>query len=227
MQVTVRGWSRDMGARPILSADLAYDSLVENVDTYHKGETYFQIQRNVRELPRGGRKVGYAIKVSAHAELNLNGSYLVQLELDRDEVAKLFYSTNGDRGLPALLELFSTFKTRELFGAPIVQVERPTIKEQQVEADAYLGLNPTFFKKVDNLQLTVRAANSLKNANFVYIGDLVQMTEAEMLRTPNFVRTCLNEIKEKLVGMGLHLGMEVPGWPPQNVEELSKRFEGV
>jgi len=56
-------------------------------------------------------------------------------------------------------------------------------------------------------------------------GDLVQKTEAEMLRTPNFGRKSLNEIKEVLVQMGLHLGMEVPGWPPENIEELAKRFE--
>src|SRR4030095_7450891 len=58
-----------------------------------------------------------------------------------------------------------------------------------------------------------------------YIGDLVQKTEAEMLRTQNFGRKSLNEIKEVLAQMGLHLGMEVPGWPPENIEELAKRFE--
>ena len=57
----------------------------------------------------------------------------------------------------------------------------------------------------------MRSANCLKNDNIDYIGDLVQKTEAEMLRTPNFGRKSLNEIKEVLVQMGLHLGMEVPG----------------
>ena len=82
-----------------------------------------------------------------------------------------------------------------------------------------------FLKKVDELELSVRSANCLKNDNIVYIGDLVQKTEAEMLRTPNFGRKSLNEIKEVLAQMGLHLGMEVPGWPPENIEELAKRFE--
>ena len=72
---------------------------------------------------------------------------------------------------------------------------------------------------------STRSANCLKNDNIVYIGDLIQKTEAEMLRTPNFGRKSLNEIKEVLVQMGLHLGMEVPGWPPENIEELAKRFE--
>jgi hypothetical protein len=70
-----------------------------------------------------------------------------------------------------------------------------------------------FFKKVDELELSIRSANCLKNDNIVYIGDLVQKTEGEMLHTPNFGRKSLNEIKEVLGQMGLHLGMEVPGWP--------------
>ena len=88
-----------------------------------------------------------------------------------------------------------------------------------------LAFNPAFLKKVDELELSVRSANCLKNDNIVYIGDLVQKTEAEMLRTPNFGRKSLNEIKEVLAQMGLHLGMEVPGWPPENIEDLAKRFE--
>ena len=75
------------------------------------------------------------------------------------------------------------------------------------------GIDPIFFTEVDELELSVRSANCLKNDNIDYIGDLVQKTEAEMLRTPNFGRKSLNEIKEVLVQMGLHLGMEVPGWP--------------
>jgi DNA-directed RNA polymerase subunit alpha len=86
-------------------------------------------------------------------------------------------------------------------------------------------INKNLLRKVDELELSVRSANCLKNDNIVYIGDLVQKTEAEMLRTPNFGRKSLNEIKEVLVQMGLHLGMEVPGWPPENIEELAKRFE--
>ncbi|TIW22619.1 MAG: DNA-directed RNA polymerase subunit alpha [Mesorhizobium sp.] len=80
-------------------------------------------------------------------------------------------------------------------------------------------------KKVDELELSVRSANCLKNDNIVYIGDLIQKTEAEMLRTPNFGRKSLNEIKEVLAAMGLHLGMEVPDWPPENIEDLAKRYE--
>jgi len=85
--------------------------------------------------------------------------------------------------------------------------------------------NRNLLRKVDELELSVRSANCLKNDNIVYIGDLIQKTEAEMLRTPNFGRKSLNEIKEVLAQMGLHLGMEVPNWPPENIEELAKRLE--
>ena len=88
-----------------------------------------------------------------------------------------------------------------------------------------LPFNPALLKKVDELELSVRSANCLKNDNIVYIGDLIQKSEAEMLRTPNFGRKSLNEIKEVLSGMGLHLGMAVENWPPENIEDLAKKYE--
>ena len=105
-----------------------------------------------------------------------------------------------------------------------VNFEEPE-KEEVKEEVAELAFNPALLKKVDELELSVRSANCLKNDNIVYIGDLIQKTEAEMLRTPNFGRKSLNEIKEVLAGMGLHLGMEIPAWPPENIEELAKRYE--
>jgi len=78
--------------------------------------------------------------------------------------------------------------------------------------------------KVEHLDLTVRSQNCLKNENIVYVGDLVQKSEQDMLRTPNFGRKSLNEIKETLSRMNLSLGMETPGWPPDDVEEQAKKF---
>jgi len=86
-------------------------------------------------------------------------------------------------------------------------------------------INKNLLRKVDELELSVRSANCLKNDNIVYIGDLVQKSEQEMLRTPNFGRKSLNEIKEVLSSMGLSLGLTVPGWPPENIEDLAKRLE--
>ena len=99
-----------------------------------------------------------------------------------------------------------------------VEIEKPP---QSTE----LVFNKNLLKKVDDLELSVRSMNCLKNDNIIYIGDLVQKTEPEMLRTPNFGRKSLNEIKEVLNSMSLYFGMEVPNWPPENISELSKKLE--
>ena len=97
--------------------------------------------------------------------------------------------------------------------------------EVREEADLAPMFNRNLLRKVEELELSVRSANCLKNDNIVYIGDLIQKTEGEMLRTPNFGRKSLNEIKEVLAQMGLHLGMEVLDWPPENIEEMAKHAE--
>ncbi|MBI1682661.1 DNA-directed RNA polymerase subunit alpha [Caulobacter hibisci] len=141
--------------------------------------------------------------------------------LDRDKLT-LEVETNGAvtpvdavayaaRILQDQLQIFITF-------------EEPKAKAAD-ESKPELPFNPALLKKVDELELSVRSANCLKNDNIVYIGDLIQKTEAEMLRTPNFGRKSLNEIKEVLAGMGLHLGMDVPNWPPENIEDLAKKFD--
>ena len=105
-----------------------------------------------------------------------------------------------------------------------VNFEEPK-SEDQAGAEEELLFNAALLRKVDELELSVRSANCLKNDNIVYIGDLIQKTESEMLRTPNFGRKSLNEIKEVLAGLGLHLGMDVPDWPPDNIEELARKYE--
>jgi DNA-directed RNA polymerase subunit alpha len=88
-----------------------------------------------------------------------------------------------------------------------------------------LPFSAYLLKKVDELELSVRSANCLKNDNIVYIGDLVQKSESEMLKTPNFGRKSLNEIKDVLVNMGLRFGMDIPEWPPENIEDMARRFD--
>ena len=105
-----------------------------------------------------------------------------------------------------------------------INFEEPS-KEVVEESRDELPFNRNLLSKVDELELSVRSANCLKNDNIIYIGDLVQKTEADMLRTPNFGRKSLNEIKEVLSQMGLHLGMEIPDWPPENIEDMAKKLE--
>lgn len=83
-------------------------------------------------------------------------------------------------------------------------------------------IDPILLRPVDDLELTVRSANCLKVENIYYIGDLIQRTEAELLRTPNLGRKSLNEIKEVLASRELTLGMKLDNWPPANLENISK-----
>ena len=105
-----------------------------------------------------------------------------------------------------------------------INFDEPEIQNDQDSTDQ-LSFNSNLLKKVEELELSVRSANCLKNDNIIYIGDLVQKTESEMLRTPNFGRKSLNEIKEVLTQMELNLGMSVPDWPPENIDELAKKYE--
>ena len=106
-----------------------------------------------------------------------------------------------------------------------INFEEPKETPQEKKEETELGFSPLLLKKVEDLELSVRATNCLKNDEIVHIGDLVQKTEQEMLRTANFGRKSLNEIKGILDGMGLQLGMEVENWPPENIEQITKRFE--
>mgnify|MGYP001469819895 FL=1 len=105
-----------------------------------------------------------------------------------------------------------------------INFDEPKEIEKKIQTTE-LEFNKNLLRKVDELELSVRSMNCLKNDNIIYIGDLVQKTEPEMLRTPNFGRKSLNEIKEVLNSMSLYLGMEIPNWPPDNIAELSKKLE--
>ena len=82
-------------------------------------------------------------------------------------------------------------------------------------------IDPILLRPVDDLELTVRSANCLKAENIYYIGDLIQRTENELLKTPNLGRKSLNEIKEVLASRGLTLGMRLDDWPPAGLERSS------
>lgn len=156
------------------------------------------------------RKVSYRVENTREGQILDYDKLIMEVETDGsikpDDAVAL-----GARILQDQLAIFVNFE----------EPQKETVEELQPE----LEFNAALLKKVDELELSVRSANCLKNDNIVYIGDLIQKSEAEMLRTPNFGRKSLNEIKEVLAGMGLHLGMEVPNWPPENIEELAKRFE--
>lgn len=107
----------------------------------------------------------------------------------------------GSKILKEQLQIFLTFD----------ESMEPVEEEKEMKSPQ---LNENLFRSVDDLELSVRSANCLKNANIRYIGELVCKSEAEMLKTKNFGRKSLNEIKEILSNMGLSLGMKIDGWPP-------------
>jgi DNA-directed RNA polymerase subunit alpha len=210
----------------VLNPDLVLCTLDEGAEirmefTVNTGKGYVPSERNrpedapiglipVDSLFSPVRKVSYKVENTREGQI-----------LDYDKLT-LTIETNGAASPEDALAYAARILQDQL--NVFVNFEEPK-RETAHEAIPDLAFNPAFLKKVDELELSVRSANCLKNDNIVYIGDLVQKTEAEMLRTPNFGRKSLNEIKEVLVQMGLHLGMEVPGWPPENIEELAKRFE--
>ena len=93
-------------------------------------------------------------------------------------------------------------------------VDLTRVQEQQKVEDEII-IDPIMLRPVDELELTVRSANCLKAENANYIGDLVQKTELELLRTPNLGKKSLNEIKEVLLSRGLSLGLILDHWPPE------------
>jgi DNA-directed RNA polymerase subunit alpha len=119
----------------------------------------------------------------------------------------------GAKILKDQLSIFINFEERE--EAPMPGVDEPELA------------NPNLFRSVDELELSVRSANCLQNANIRYIGELVQRSEGEMLKTKNFGRKSLNEIKEVLQSMGLSLGMRLDGFPTRKeLEQRSREREG-
>ena len=156
------------------------------------------------------RRVAYRVEPTRVGQVTDYDKLVLSLETD-GTVAPEDAVALAARILQDQLQLFINF-------------DEPRQRVQEEERDD-LPFNRNLLRKVDELELSVRSANCLKNDNIVYIGDLVQKTEQEMLRTPNFGRKSLNEIKEVLGSMGLGLGMTVSGWPPENIEDLAKKLE--
>jgi DNA-directed RNA polymerase subunit alpha len=215
-----------VGDVQILNPNLVICNLDEGAEirmefTVNTGKGYVAADRNrAEDAPIGlipvdslyspVRKVSYRIENTREGQI-----------LDYDKLT-LTLETNGALSPEDAIAYSARILQDQL--NVFVNFEEPK-REETAPSIPELAFNPALLKKVDELELSVRSANCLKNDNIVYIGDLIQKTEAEMLRTPNFGRKSLNEIKEVLAQMGLHLGMEVTGWPPENIDELAKRFE--
>jgi len=210
----------------ILNPDLVICHLDENTKFYmeliaNSGKGYIPSEKNkMDDAPLGlisldsffspVKKVSYAVENAREGKSLDYDKLVINVETDGSITAESAVAYAA-RIFQDQLSLFVNFDEPK----EIVQ------KVQNKEPE----FNKNLLRKVDELELSVRSMNCLKNDNIVYIGDLVQKTEPEMLRTPNFGRKSLNEIKEILSSMSLYLGMEIPNWPPSDIVELSKKLE--
>ena len=210
----------------ILNPDLVICNLDENTNfhmemTVGTGKGYVSAEMNKPEEPPLGlipidslfspvKKVSYSVSTAREGKALDYDKLIMEVETNGSISAEdaLAYSA---RIFQDQLSMFVNFD----------EPQEVTISETPKEPE----FNRNLLRKVDELELSVRSMNCLKNDNIIYIGDLVQKSEGEMLRTPNFGRKSLNEIKEILNGMSLYLGMEIPNWPPENIAELSKKLE--
>lgn len=156
------------------------------------------------------RRVSYVVE-SARVEQRTDLDKLV-LELE----------TNGSIDAEEAVRRAATILREQL--SVFVDLEG---KEETAVATREAEIDPILLRPVDDLELTVRAANCLKAENIYYIGDLIQRTEVELLKTPNLGKKSLTEIKDVLASHGLSLGMRLENWPPAGLQEKSKEKNPV
>jgi len=161
----------------------------------------------------------------------------LQLDATYSPVLKVTYSVDSARGdqrtnldkLIIELETDGTLDPEEAIraSATILQdqlthfIDLKGKAEVEQKADEP-EVDPILIRPVDDLELTVRSANCLKAENIYYIGDLIQRTEVELLKTPNLGKKSLTEIKDVLATKGLSLGMRLDNWPPAQIKEKQK-----
>jgi DNA-directed RNA polymerase subunit alpha len=201
-------------------ATLSPDANVEMEVTINTGKGYVGAEKNKTEDMSIGtipidsifspvHKVNYSVtpaRVGRETDFDK-----LNLEIWSDgTVAPVDALAYAAKNLKEQLAIFINFEEPTESFAPLAEEPAP--------------LNPNLFKSVDELELSVRSANCLQNANIRLIGELVQRTESEMLKTKNFGRKSLNEIKEVLEGMGLELGMRVDNFPSRaEIERMRER----
>jgi len=210
----------------ILNPDQVICNLDENTKIYmelvvNTGKGYVSADKNrEKDSPLGLIPIDSVYSPVKRVSYNVSNTR-EGLSIDYDKLT-MEIETNGSVAADDCLAFAARILQDQLslfinFDEPKEVVVQPTSSEPE--------FNKNLLRRVDELELSVRSMNCLKNDNIIYIGDLVQKTEGEMLRTPNFGRKSLNEIKEVLSGMSLYLGIEIPNWPPENIAELSKKLE--
>lgn len=223
------------GIGPVVAADITLDGDVEIVNSEHVichlTDENASINMRIR-VQRGSGYVPASVRSQAHNEERSIGRLLVdacyspverisynveaarvEQRTDLDKLV-IELETNGTIDPEEAIRRAATILAEQLDAfVDLRDVRQPEVKEEKPEFD------PILLRPVDDLELTVRSANCLKAETIHYIGDLVQRTEVELLKTPNLGRKSLTEIKDVLASRGLSLGMRLENWPPASIAE--------
>ena len=222
------------GAGPVTAGDITVDHDIEIVNPDHvianiTGNVELNMTLKVAKgrgyQPASVRK-SEAVESAAIGALSIDASFSPILRVAYNvESARVEQRTNLDK-LILDIETNGTVDPEETIraAATILQqqlsafVNLQSIEEAEAESEE-AEIDPILLRPVDDLELTVRSANCLKAENIYYIGDLIQRTEVELLKTPNLGKKSLTEIKDVLASHGLSLGVRLENWPPASIRE--------
>ena len=223
------------GIGPVTAGDITHDGDVEIVNSNHVichlTDKNASINMRIR-VQRGRGYVPASARVHTQDDDRPIGRLLVDARFSpidriaynveaarveqRTDLDKLVIEmeTNGTIDPEEAIRRAATILAEQLDAfVDLRDVRQPEVKEEKPEFD------PILLRPVDDLELTVRSANCLKAETIHYIGDLVQRTEVELLKTPNLGKKSLTEIKDVLASRGLSLGMRLENWPPASIAE--------
>ncbi|QCI26903.1 DNA-directed RNA polymerase subunit alpha [Buchnera aphidicola (Thelaxes californica)] len=227
------------GITTVTAADFEYNADVEIMNLNHiichltssevtinmrikveKGRGYVSAVSRMNKLDLSDRPIGRLLLDASYSPIN-RISYLVESArvAQRTDLDKLILEmeTNGTIDPEKAIRIAATILSEQLTAfVDLRNVPIPEVKEEKPEFE------PILLRPVDDLELTVRSANCLKAESIQYIGDLVQRTEVELLRTPNLGKKSLTEIKDVLSSRNLSLGMRIENWPPLNLQDRVK-----
>ncbi|HKJ08311.1 MAG TPA: DNA-directed RNA polymerase subunit alpha [Gammaproteobacteria bacterium] len=225
------------GPGPVTAADITLDHDVEIINPDHviahltqSGELNMTLK-----IARGRGYVPASMRASAEGEDRMIGS--LQLDASFSPVRRVSYAVESARveqrtdldKLVMDIETNGTIDPEEAIrrAATILQDQLSVFvdlqgKEEERAETSEAEIDPILLRPVDDLELTVRSANCLKAESIYFIGDLIQRTEVELLKTPNLGKKSLTEIKDVLATHGLSLGMRLDNWPPPGLKDREK-----
>lgn len=226
-----------VGAGPVKASDIRLDPTIEIANPEHIIAHITNPSAQIKMTLTVARGRGYEPAstrrgVGEHREAAIIGQ--LQLDASFSPIRRVTYNVENARveNRTDLDKLVIDIETNGTLDAEEAIRRSATILAEQLsvfvdlrgqerpsESKKDSGIDPLLLRPVDELELTVRSANCLKAENIYYIGDLIQRSEMELLKTPNLGKKSLTEIKDVLAARGLSLGMKLEGWPPASLEK--------